>query len=113
VTTRTHGHGHAHAHTHGLVDRSIRRSREGLGAVALALGVLALTAVAQAVVFVASGSVALLADLIHNVGDATTALPLGVAFALPAPAPSARRAASWCSPSSRRPVWPGTRPPTG
>jgi cation diffusion facilitator family transporter len=34
------------------------------------------------VVFVASGSVALLADLIHNFGDASTAIPLGVAFAL-------------------------------
>jgi cation diffusion facilitator family transporter len=44
--------------------------------------VLALTAVAQAVVFVLSGSVALLADLVHNVGDAATALPLGIAFFL-------------------------------
>lgn len=42
---------------------------------------LGLTA-AQAAVFVVSGSVALLADLIHNVGDAATAIPLGVAFAL-------------------------------
>jgi cation diffusion facilitator family transporter len=69
-------------HSHGLVHDSIKRSREGLRAVALALLVLALTAVAQAVVFVASGSVALLADLIHNAGDASTAIPLGVAFAL-------------------------------
>jgi cation diffusion facilitator family transporter len=69
-------------HSHGLVDESIKRSREGLRAVALALVVLALAAGAQAVVFVASGSVALLADLIHNVGDAATALPLGVAFVL-------------------------------
>jgi cation diffusion facilitator family transporter len=44
--------------------------------------VLAFTAAAQAAVFVASGSVALLADLIHNVGDAATAIPLGLAFAL-------------------------------
>jgi cation diffusion facilitator family transporter len=50
--------------------------------VALALVVLAVTAAAQAVVFVASGSVALLADLIHNFGDALTAVPLGVAFLL-------------------------------
>jgi cation diffusion facilitator family transporter len=64
------------------VDRSITRSREGVRAVALALLVLGLTAGAQAVVFVWSGSVALLADLIHNVGDAATALPLGVAFLL-------------------------------
>jgi cation diffusion facilitator family transporter len=33
-------------------------------------------------VFVASGSVALLADLIHNIGDAATAIPLGIAFLL-------------------------------
>lgn len=43
---------------------------------------MALTAAAQALIFAASGSLALLADLIHNVGDAATAVPLGVAFAL-------------------------------
>ena len=48
----------------------------------LSLAVLAATAIVQGVVFIASGSVALLADLIHNGGDALTALPLGVAFAL-------------------------------
>jgi cation diffusion facilitator family transporter len=74
--------GESHGHSHGLVADSIKRSQEGLRAVLLALLVLALTAAAQAVVFVASGSVALLADLIHNFGDASTALPLGVAFAL-------------------------------
>lgn len=77
-----HGHPHAHGHSHGLVDESIKRSREGVRAVLLALGVLALTAALQAVAFAASGSVALLADLIHNVGDALTAVPLGVAFLL-------------------------------
>jgi cation diffusion facilitator family transporter len=51
-------------------------------AVAVALAVLALTAAAQVAVFIASGSVALLADVIHNAGDASTAIPLGVAFAL-------------------------------
>lgn len=44
--------------------------------------VLGLTAIAQTVVFIASGSIALLANLIHNFGDALTALPLGIAFAL-------------------------------
>ncbi len=78
-----HGHGHGgHGHSHGLVDPSIKRSREGLRAVALALAVLSITAALQVVVFVASGSVALLADLIHNVGDAATAIPLGIAFLL-------------------------------
>ena len=75
-------HSHAHGHSHGLVHDSIKRSREGLRAVGLALVVLGLTAIAQTAVFVASGSVALLADLIHNAGDAATAFPLGVAFAL-------------------------------
>jgi cation diffusion facilitator family transporter len=74
--------GHGHSHGHGLVDESVRRSREGLEAVALALGVLGLTALAQLAVFVATDSVALLADLIHNFGDAATAIPLGIAFAL-------------------------------
>ena len=73
---------HGHGHSHGLVDPSIKRSREGLRAVALALVVLGVTAAAQTVVFIASGSVALLADLIHNVGDAATAIPLGAAFLL-------------------------------
>jgi len=75
-------HGHSHGHTHGLVDESIKRSRAGLRAVSLALLVLGLTAAAQVAVFIASGSVALLADLIHNAGDAATAIPLGIAFAL-------------------------------
>jgi cation diffusion facilitator family transporter len=71
-----------HGHSHGLVDESIKRSRDGLRAVGLSLAVLGLTALAQIGVFVASGSVALLADLIHNFGDAATAIPLGIAFAL-------------------------------
>jgi cation diffusion facilitator family transporter len=79
-------HGNAtHAHSHGLVHDSIKRSREGLRAVSLALLVLAVTAALQALVFIASGSVALLADLIHNAGDAATAVPLGIAFALRSP----------------------------
>ncbi len=72
----------AHGHSHGLVDRSITRSRAGLRAVALSLVVLLVTGVAQIGVFVATGSVALLADLIHNVGDALTAVPLAIAFLL-------------------------------
>ena len=71
---------HDHGHSHGLVDRSIVRSRAGVRAVAISLAVLGVTAVLQAIIFVASGSVALLADLIHNAGDALTAVPLGIAF---------------------------------
>jgi cation diffusion facilitator family transporter len=81
----SHAHAHparGHGHSHGLVHHTIKRSSEGLRAVALALLVLGLAAGAQALVFVATGSVALLADLIHNAGDAATAIPLGIAFAL-------------------------------
>jgi cation diffusion facilitator family transporter len=75
----------SHGHSHGLVDRSLKRSRAALRAVALALLVLGLTAAAQTAVFIASGSVALLADLIHNAGDAATAVPLALAFVLRSP----------------------------
>jgi cation diffusion facilitator family transporter len=51
-------------------------------AVSVSLAVLFVTAIAQAVVFAVTGSIALLADLIHNVGDALTAVPLGAAFLL-------------------------------
>jgi Co/Zn/Cd efflux system component len=78
-----HGHGHAgHGHSHGLVHDSIKRSREGVRAVARSLAVLGTAALVQTLVFVLSGSVALLADLIHNFGDALTAVPLGIAFVM-------------------------------
>jgi cation diffusion facilitator family transporter len=82
--SHAHAHPHhgGHGHSHGLVDDSIKRSRAGLTAVGWSLLVLGLTALAQTAVFVASGSVALLADLIHNFGDAATAFPLAIAFAL-------------------------------
>jgi cation diffusion facilitator family transporter len=73
---------HGHDHSHGLTDRSIVRSREGVRTVSISLAVLAVTAGAQAAIFALSGSVALLADLIHNFGDALTAVPLGIAFLL-------------------------------
>ena len=77
-----HPHSHDHGHSHGLVDRSIMRSRAGLRTVALSLGILGLTALAQTAIFVATDSVALLADLVHNFGDAATAIPVGIAFLL-------------------------------
>jgi cation diffusion facilitator family transporter len=76
-------HGHdGHGHSHGLVDRSIIRSHEGVKAVSISLAVLCVAAVIQLLIFLLSGSVALLADLIHNFGDALTAIPLGIAFFL-------------------------------
>src|SRR5271154_5595072 len=85
VHARGVGHRHAHGdhgHSHGLLDESIKRSHEGIRAVLLSLAVLGLAAIAQTGVFLISGSIALLADLIHNFGDALTAVPLGIAFAL-------------------------------
>lgn len=77
-----HEHEHEPGHSHGLVDPSIVRSVAGMRAVSISLGVLAATALVQAAIFALSDSVALLADLIHNVGDALTAVPLGIAFFL-------------------------------
>jgi len=96
------GHDHEHDHTHehddGLlarlrhaitphshdtaatVDSALETSGRGLRALFISLAVLGITAAIQAVVAVASGSVALLGDTLHNVADALTALPLGLAF---------------------------------
>jgi cation diffusion facilitator family transporter len=72
----------SHGHSHGLVDPSIVRSRDGVRTVSISLAVLGVAAIAQLGVFAATSSVALLADLIHNFGDALTAVPLGIAFFL-------------------------------
>jgi cation diffusion facilitator family transporter len=69
-------------HSHGLVDPSLKRSRDGLRVVLTSLAILGVTAVIQTVIYLATGSIALLADLIHNAGDALTAVPLGAAFLL-------------------------------
>lgn len=80
VKGHSHSHDEGHGHSHGLVDRSIMRSREGLKAVGISLAVLLFTTILQIVIFLSTGSVALLADLIHNFGDALTAVPVGIAF---------------------------------
>jgi cation diffusion facilitator family transporter len=77
--------GHAdgeHGHSHGLVDPTIKRSRDGLRVVAVSLALLAITAATQGAIYIATNSIALLADLIHNAGDALTAVPLAAAFLL-------------------------------
>ena len=71
-----------HGHSHGGMDPGLLRSRDAMHALLVSLVVLGATAAFQAVVVVLSGSVALLADTVHNVGDALTAVPLGVAFLL-------------------------------
>ena len=85
-----HHHHDGHSHTHGVIDPEIASSERGIWAVKWSLVGLLITAIVQAVVFWLSGSVALLADLIHNIGDAMTALPLGVAFLVSRRKPTAR-----------------------
>jgi cation diffusion facilitator family transporter len=74
--------GHSHGHTHGTIDPTIVQTDRGIWAIKWSFVVLAVTAILQLAVVFASGSIALLADTIHNFGDATTAVPLWVAFSL-------------------------------
>ncbi|CDX61846.1 putative transmembrane efflux protein [Mesorhizobium plurifarium] len=76
-----HGHG-PHGHTHGVIDATIATTDRGIWAIKWSFVILAITAALQIVVVMASGSVALLADTIHNIADATTAIPLWIAFVL-------------------------------
>jgi cation diffusion facilitator family transporter len=80
-----HGHGHGveeggHGHTHGIMDPTIATTARGIWAIKWSFIILAVTAAMQVVVVAITGSVALLADTIHNIGDAATAIPLWVAF---------------------------------
>ncbi|SDL90405.1 cation diffusion facilitator family transporter [Microbacterium azadirachtae] len=97
-----HGHGHSHDHDHatgfkgflhGLfvphthdaadsIDDAMEASHEGVRALIISMVILLVTTTLQAVVFFLSGSVALLADTVHNFSDALTAIPLWVAFVL-------------------------------
>lgn len=80
----------AHGHTHGAVDPSLFATERGLRALKWSLAGLLLTALLQVVVVYFTSSVALLADTIHNFGDALTAVPLWVAFRLARRAPNRR-----------------------
>ena len=75
-------HDHGHGHTHGVVDPTIVTTARGIWAIKWSFLILAATASLQLVVVYFSGSVALLADTIHNIADAGTAIPLWIAFAL-------------------------------
>lgn len=92
-TSNETGHGHGwrrrlaalRPHSHDAadsVDPALEASAEGIRAVKISLIVLLVTALAQAVVVAMSGSVALLADTVHNFSDALTAVPLWIAFIL-------------------------------
>ena len=109
--TAEHGHGHGPAHDHDRghshdgrggkigaalrevfaphshdasdsIDGALESSAAGIHAVKISLLALGATSVAQLVIVLISGSVALLADTIHNFSDALTAIPLWIAFAL-------------------------------
>ena len=72
----------SHGHSHGAIDPSFFTTQRGIWAVKVSfLGLLA-TTLFQAIVVLFSGSIALLADTIHNLGDAATAIPLWIAFRL-------------------------------
>ncbi len=91
VSSEHHHNGHGgHGHTHGAVDPSVVTSEKGMWAIKWSFAGLLMTALLQAAVVLVSGSVALLSDTIHNLGDAATAVPLGVAFALARPGASRR-----------------------
>lgn len=80
----------AHDHSHGATDPVLLTSQRGIWAVKWSLIVLLATAVVQSLLAVFSGSVALMADTIHNFGDALTAVPLWVAFLLAQRRPTER-----------------------
>lgn len=79
---RGRGHDHQHGYTHGVVDPSIATTARGIWAIKWAFMILAATAALQFFVVFLSDSVALLADTMHNIGDAGTAIPLWIAFVL-------------------------------
>lgn len=86
MTTKPHAHDHWHhhhdagTHSHSVVDPSLTSSERGLWAVKWSTLGLLVTALLQVGAVYLSGSVALLADLFHNVGDVISAVPLGIAF---------------------------------
>ena len=79
------GHSHESADS---IDDALESSEVGIRALKISLVALMLTALFQVAIVAISGSVALLADTIHNFSDALTAVPLWIAFVL------SRRAAS-------------------
>lgn len=91
LQTYEHNHRHdAHVHTHGVIDPSIFTTQRGIWAIKWSFFGLLLTALFQVVVVLFSGSVALLADTIHNIGDAATAIPLWIAFRFARKTPNKR-----------------------
>ncbi len=79
-----------HLHLHGVVDPGFTKSERGIWALKWSIWILGITATLEFSVFITAGSMALLADTIHNYMDAMTAIPLWVAFLFSKKKPSAR-----------------------
>lgn len=79
-----------HDHTHGTLDPALLTTERGIWAVKWSLVGLTATAAFQLVIVIFSGSIALLADTIHNIADAATAIPLWIAFTWARRQPSRR-----------------------
>src|SRR5215475_4995102 len=96
MSNRTHSHNQSqahhgpHTHTHGSLDPVLLTTERGIWAVKRSLIGLGATALFQLIIVFFSGSVALLADTIHNIADAATAIPLWIAFTLAKRQPSRR-----------------------
>lgn len=82
ITTIFHLHRHSHQHDNLVTDQAFIDNDEGIRTVWLALAALAITSVLQIVIVFWSGSVALLADTVHNIGDGLNSIPLLIAFYL-------------------------------
>src|SRR5215204_2439956 len=89
-STRDNPTSHGHDHTHGALDPALLTTDKGIWAVKWSMIGLLLTALLQAAVVMLTSSVALLADTIHNFGDAATAVPLWIAFLMARKKPSRR-----------------------
>ena len=81
-------HFHGHSHTHGKMDPPTLATSKGLRVLKWSFIGMMITAILQFIIVFMSGSVALLADTIHNFGDAATAIPLAIAFILTRRKPS-------------------------
>src|SRR5215217_6589545 len=82
--------GRGHGHAHGVIGATIATTERGIWATKWSFVVLGVTAALQLLIVMLSGSVALLADTIHNLGDAATAVPLWIAFRLARRRPTSR-----------------------
>jgi Co/Zn/Cd efflux system component len=94
--------GHSHGDEQLIADPAFAGSQEGIRTVWIALGLLLLTTLIQVAIYLLSGSVALLADTVHNLGDALNSIPLLIAFSWPGACPPAATPTATTAPR----MWP-------